>query len=72
VIGPSVVMLKRVRVYLSFVRFSHSLFALPFALAGALLAARHVPVTWHVVFWILVAMVAARSSTASSTRASMR
>lgn len=55
-------MLKRVRVYLSFVRFSHSLFALPFALAGALLAARHVPVTWHVVFWILAAMVAARSA----------
>ena len=30
------------RIYLSFVRFSHSVFALPFALAGALLAAQHV------------------------------
>ncbi len=38
-------MLSRLRVYLSFVRFSHSVFALPFALAGALLAARHVDVT---------------------------
>ena len=42
----SIVMLKRVRTYLSFVRFSHSVFALPFALAGALLAARHATVTW--------------------------
>ena len=48
--------------YLSFVRFSHSVFALPFALAGALLAARHVPVTPASVAWILVAMVMARSA----------
>jgi 4-hydroxybenzoate polyprenyltransferase len=48
--------------YLSFVRFSHSVFALPFALAGALLATRHVPITWAIVVWILVAMVAARSA----------
>ena len=38
-------MLERLRTYLSFVRFSHSVFALPFALTGALLAARHAPVT---------------------------
>jgi len=49
-------------VYGSFVRFSHSVFALPFALAGALLAAQHTPVTWTTVAWILVAMVAARSA----------
>jgi 4-hydroxybenzoate polyprenyltransferase len=55
-------MIKRVQTYLSFVRFSHSVFALPFALAGALLAARHTPVTWAVVGWILVAMVSARSA----------
>jgi 4-hydroxybenzoate polyprenyltransferase len=54
--------LSRLRTYLSFVRFSHSLFALPFALAGALLAARHAPPTWQNVGWILVAMVAARSA----------
>ena len=55
----------RLLTYLSFVRFSHSVFALPFALAGALLATRHVPVgnvTWQTVAWILVAMVAARSA----------
>src|SRR4051812_34012448 len=55
-------MLSRLRTYASFVRVSHSVFALPFALAGALLAARHVAVTWDRIGWILVAMVAARSA----------
>jgi len=55
-------MMARLRTYLSFVRFSHSVFALPFALAGALLASRHTPITWPAVGWILLAMVAARSS----------
>ena len=55
-------MLTRVAVYLSFVRFSHSVFALPFALAGALFAAQRAPVTWSGIAWILVAMVAARSA----------
>jgi len=54
--------MTRFRTYLSFVRFSHSVFALPFALAGALLAARHATPTWTTVGWILVAMVAARSA----------
>jgi 4-hydroxybenzoate polyprenyltransferase len=51
-----------VRTYLSFVRFSHSVFALPFALTGAMLAARHVPFEWARLGWIVVAMVAARSA----------
>lgn len=55
-------MFARVRTYASFVRFSHSVFALPFALTGALLASRHVPLTWGRVGWIVVAMVAARSA----------
>ena len=55
-------MLSRLRTYLSFVRFSHSVFALPFALAGALLAARRGTVTWPAIGWILLAMVAARSA----------
>jgi len=55
-------MFKRLSVYFSFVRFSHSVFALPFALAGALLAARRAPVTWTAIGWILLAMVAARSA----------
>ena len=55
-------MLSRLSVYFSFVRFSHSVFALPFALAGALLAARRVDITLSSIGWILVAMVAARSA----------
>ena len=58
--------MSRIATYLSFVRFSHSVFALPFALTGALLAlhqhslgAREV--AWRVL-WIVVAMVAARSA----------
>ena len=38
------------------------MFALPFALAGALLAAQHTAVTWGTIGWILAAMVAARSA----------
>jgi 4-hydroxybenzoate polyprenyltransferase len=54
--------MRRLLTYLSFVRFSHTVFALPFALAGALLAAQHVEVGWAAIGWILVAMVAARSA----------
>ena len=43
-------------------RISHSVFALPFALAGALLAAQHTPFTWRTLFWIVVAMIGARSA----------
>jgi 4-hydroxybenzoate polyprenyltransferase len=54
--------LTRLRIYASFVRVSHSVFALPFALTGALLAARQVPLTAGRVVWIIVAMVSARSA----------
>jgi 4-hydroxybenzoate polyprenyltransferase len=55
-------MIRRLQTYLSFVRFSHSVFALPFALTGALLASRQHPVTWRHVLWIVVCMVSARSA----------
>ena len=65
-------MLKRLAIYASFVRVSHSVFALPFALAGALLAAQRLKAAdptfslavhgLRPLFWILVAMVAARSA----------
>jgi 4-hydroxybenzoate polyprenyltransferase len=48
--------------YLSFVRFSHSVFALPFALTGALLAWREHPFEWRQIIWIVVCMVSARSA----------
>ena len=52
----------RLQTYASFVRVSHSVFALPFALAGALLASRIVPLTWSRVGWIVACMVTARSA----------
>ena len=55
-------MIKRLALYASFVRFSHSVFALPFALTGALLAWREAPFRWSQVVWVVVAMVAARSA----------
>jgi 4-hydroxybenzoate polyprenyltransferase len=54
--------MSRLTTYLSFVRFSHSVFALPFALTGALLAWRTHPFSWSQVAWIVVAMVSARSA----------
>jgi 4-hydroxybenzoate polyprenyltransferase len=54
--------LSRLRTYASFVRISHSVFALPFALTGAMLAGRTVPLAWGRIGWIVVAMVAARSA----------
>jgi len=53
---------RKLTTYLSFVRFSHSVFALPFALIGALLAWRHHPFSWSQVAWIVVCMVSARSA----------
>ncbi len=44
------------------IKFSHSVFALPFALSGAILADQKVALTGSVLVWILVAMVAARSA----------
>jgi 4-hydroxybenzoate polyprenyltransferase len=55
-------MLRQIATYLSFVRFSHSVFALPFALTGALLAVRQQPITGVTVGWIVAAMVTARSA----------
>jgi 4-hydroxybenzoate polyprenyltransferase len=54
--------MTKLATYLSFVRFSHSVFALPFALTGALLAWRTQPFSWTQVAWIVVCMVSARSA----------
>ncbi|MGH9475267.1 MAG: UbiA-like polyprenyltransferase [Terriglobales bacterium] len=52
---------------LEMIKFEHSLFALPFALLGALLAAKGWP-PWGVVGWIVVAMVGARSAAMTFNR----
>jgi len=54
--------LGRVVAYGRMIRFPHSVFALPFALTATVLAAREGGITGGQVFWIVVAMVAARSA----------
>jgi 4-hydroxybenzoate polyprenyltransferase len=54
--------MRKLTTYVSFVRFSHSVFALPFALIGALLAWRDHPFAWSQVGWIVLCMVGARSA----------
>ena len=51
-----------IRACFSLVRFSHSVFALPFALVGALLAAEQHPLTLARLGWIAAAMVTARTA----------
>jgi 4-hydroxybenzoate polyprenyltransferase len=62
---------NRIRTVLEMIKFEHSVFALPFALTGALLAARATrhgwPTLWQVL-WIVVAMVAARSAAMTMNR----
>ncbi len=53
-------MLAKLRVYLEMIRFAHTVFALPFAFMGAILAAGGIP-PGRTLWWILVAMVGARS-----------
>jgi 4-hydroxybenzoate polyprenyltransferase len=65
-------MWKRLRLTLEMIKFEHSVFALPFALTGAMLALRQdgfqsTGIAWKVV-WIVVAMVAARSAAMAFNR----
>ncbi len=59
--------LRNLRVTLEMIKWEHSIFALPFALCGAMLAASGLP-TGHQLFWIVVAMLAARSAAMAFNR----
>src|SRR6202042_3289262 len=61
---------NRVAVVLEMIKFEHSVFALPFALVGALLAARagNTLPSWRQILWIVVAMVGARSAAMTMNR----
>ncbi len=60
-------MLTKLRTYLEMIRFAHTVFALPFAFMGALLAAGGIP-SGRTLWWILVAMVGARSGAMGMNR----
>ena len=55
-------MFSKLFTYASLIRFSHTIFALPFALTGALLANRETGLLWDRLWWILLAMVTARTA----------
>lgn len=57
----------RLRLFARLIKVEHSVYALPFAYAGALLAERGVP-SWRDLVWITVAMVAARSGAMALNR----
>ena len=60
-------MLRDVRDFLTLIKFEHTIFALPFAYVGMVLAAGGWP-PWSKVFWITVAMVAARTLAMGTNR----
>jgi 4-hydroxybenzoate polyprenyltransferase len=64
-------MASRIKAVLEMIKFEHSVFALPFALTGALLAARWTRHSWpslRQILWIILAMVAARSAAMTMNR----
>jgi len=59
--------LQSLRITLEMIKWEHSIFALPFALCGAMLAAGGFP-SVHQLAWIIVAMIAARSAAMAFNR----
>lgn len=59
--------LRSTRITLEMIKWEHSIFALPFALTGAVLAANGFP-TLRTLFWIIVCMVSARSAAMAFNR----
>src|SRR5205823_12943756 len=53
-------MIKKINILYEAIKFEHTIFALPFAYLGMVLAAHGLPSLWQI-FWITLAMVGARS-----------
>ncbi len=54
-------MVNKIKTLLEMIKFKHTIFAMPFAFIGAFLADRGVPGFWTF-FWVVIAMVGARTS----------
>lgn len=59
--------MAKIGIFLEMIKFSHTIFALPFALTGALLAARGLPSLYQT-GWIILAMVGARTAAMAMNR----
>ena len=57
----------RIGILLDSIRFEHSVFALPFAYLGMMMAADGLP-SWDKIFWITIAMVSARTLAMGANR----
>src|SRR6202051_4648052 len=58
---------RNLKITLEMIKWEHSIFALPFALCGAMLAAGGLPAWWQL-SWIVVAMISARSAAMAFNR----
>jgi 4-hydroxybenzoate polyprenyltransferase len=65
--NPWVALLRSIGTTLEMIKWEHSVFALPFALCGAVLAANGLP-SGRQLLWIVIAMVAARSAAMAFNR----
>ena len=65
--GSSAGLFGKIRITLEMIKVEHSIFALPFALTGAMLAMRGLP-SWRQILWLIVAMVGARSAAMAFNR----
>ena len=63
----SVLIWRKLKITLDMIKFEHTVFALPFALIGALLASQGLP-SFRQIAWIIVAMVGARSAAMAVNR----
>ncbi len=59
--------IAKIKIFLEMIKFSHTIFALPFALTGALLAAGGLPAIRQIL-WIILAMVGARTAAMAMNR----
>ena len=65
--NPEVQIWQKLKITLEMIKFEHTIFALPFAFIGALLAGHGLPSAWQI-GWIVAAMVGARSAAMTFNR----
>ncbi len=59
---PSLTPLKKIATYAHMIKLSHSVFAVPFGLAALVLLAKDNTITFAMVFWVVLAIIGARSA----------
>ena len=59
--------LRKLQITLDMIKFEHTIFALPFAFIGALLARKGLPTAWQLT-WIVLAMIGGRSAAMTFNR----